>query len=329
MPKSKKSRKINRTSSNQSLLERAREAELERRFEIAEEQEQELEALEAIYGEELVLREDLESYGFPRVFEIKVVPHPGELSKNYCFVIFRMYLSRDYPYSDPNFEFAENSGIANDDLERLSDDLKRACHEMLGSPLAYELIIMIQEFLVVRNKPALSVYDQMIQEKKTQNADKPTLENSPFEEKILEIDESTFQEEEKLRSEWLENRKENNAQIKTQDDSSNIKNQDDEILQNLRELMKSFTREEVFYAHIFRKLHSLLNSDPSLATVSVSPASLISLFYPDNRPPIISERVLNALSLNEDEFLDLFNQIFEREIKEYCKSVFSFLIKSS
>lgn len=54
---------------------------------MTEEQDNEIEALAAIYGGDFRVREEEETYDFVRAFEIVISPFPGQLSLNFSNIV--------------------------------------------------------------------------------------------------------------------------------------------------------------------------------------------------------------------------------------------------
>lgn len=72
-----------------------------------------------------------------------------------------------YPFSSPNIQFENVTGLSNEEQKLLSNDLKMKCHSLAKSGLVMvcELVQLVEDFLLVHNKDpsnaGISAWDQM------------------------------------------------------------------------------------------------------------------------------------------------------------------------
>lgn len=131
----------------------------------AEEQEMEVQALEAIYGDDY---KRLEGDG-PAAFEVTLVPEAGaDETVNHVSVALKIVYSETYPEAVP----AEISlrpvrrGALTDELIGECETLLRetaGSDELLGTAMVYMLAEKCIEWLVEHNQPELDMHQQMLQ----------------------------------------------------------------------------------------------------------------------------------------------------------------------
>lgn len=119
-----------------------------------EEAREELLALEAIFGEDIALREDGPgSAGLG--FTLRVVPHPGEAAANYAEVTLVVSFPDDYPSEELSLKLTEAASLTEPAVRQLSKALHQAAQQYAaeGEVCCFQLITLAQEFLQQHNHP--------------------------------------------------------------------------------------------------------------------------------------------------------------------------------
>ncbi|KAL4429633.1 hypothetical protein ABPG77_008682 [Micractinium sp. CCAP 211/92] len=116
-----------------------------------EEAREELLALEAIFGEDITLREDGAGLGFA----LRVVPHPGEAAANYVAVTLVVSLPDDYPGEELSLKLTDAANLAEPAVRQLSKQLHQAAahYAAEGEVCCFQLVTLAQEFLQQHNRP--------------------------------------------------------------------------------------------------------------------------------------------------------------------------------
>lgn len=131
----------------------------------AEEQEMELQALEAIYGDDF---KNLDGSG-PAAFEVVLVPEAGAGEDvNHVSVAMQVTYSETYPEAAPaQIKLrAVRRGALTDELMGECEELLKAAassDECLGTAMVYLLAEKCIEWLVEHNQPELDMHAQMMQ----------------------------------------------------------------------------------------------------------------------------------------------------------------------
>ena len=129
--------------------------------ECAEEQTNEIYALESIYDTDFKRLEDHESYQHP-TFTITIrVPEKGiKLYFNFEFPL-------RYPMSEiPLFSITEYEGISCFGIEHLLIQLETTCHGLLGTVMIHHMMIEIEKYLEETDeKTTSSFFEEMVQRK--------------------------------------------------------------------------------------------------------------------------------------------------------------------
>lgn len=107
------------------------------------EQEEEMIALSAIYGADLELHEDGTG------FNLKVVPHPGELEANFVSLQLQVRYPHSYPAQAVALKVKKPEGLAPASIKELLDQLNQSAaeHAQGGEVCVFDLVDVTQEFL--------------------------------------------------------------------------------------------------------------------------------------------------------------------------------------
>eukprot|EP01111_Echinosteliopsis_oligospora_P002008 TRINITY_DN1292_c0_g1_i1.p1 TRINITY_DN1292_c0_g1~~TRINITY_DN1292_c0_g1_i1.p1 ORF type:complete len:229 (-),score=84.62 TRINITY_DN1292_c0_g1_i1:40-726(-) len=108
-----------------------------------EEKAMELEALSAIYMDDLILEDE-------NKFEINLVPNPGS-DDDKVGITMSVEYSKDYPNSEPVLKLTSIRGVSNQQISELSSTLKSQATENLGSVMIFTLAQTVKEWLDEHN----------------------------------------------------------------------------------------------------------------------------------------------------------------------------------
>lgn len=140
-----------------------------------EEQDMEVQALEAIFMDEFILS----SPGPPAMFRITLspfAPHEEDAEHvNYVKVVLLVEYSETYPEQLPLVLKVNNVlGLSEDQLMELQAVIEEQANILLDTPMVYSLAEIVKEWLKEHNKKQLSAHEQAVQRKL-----KNTTENGP------------------------------------------------------------------------------------------------------------------------------------------------------
>ena len=132
----------------------------------AQEQEMELQAMEAIYADDYK-KLDENTAGGTATFEVTLVPEAGAGEDvNHVCVAMRVAYTATYPEAPPELSLrAIRKGELTDEMIADFEKLLReaaASEELLGTPMVYGLGEKVKEWLVEHNKPELDMHSQMM-----------------------------------------------------------------------------------------------------------------------------------------------------------------------
>lgn len=116
----------------------------------AQDQLDELEALESIYSEEITILGDS-----PHRFTIPVKTEdyqPDEDDEEGLFVLLRFTLTPTYPAEAPLLEVEDSQNIEEEHLEELQEHLKGQIEENLGMPMVFTIVSAAIEWLGEKNE---------------------------------------------------------------------------------------------------------------------------------------------------------------------------------
>ncbi|SPQ95098.1 unnamed protein product (mitochondrion) [Plasmodiophora brassicae] len=201
--------------------EKEHDLEVARRMRVNEEQETEIEALQAILGSDIRVDDnDIETdHDYPRAFSINVVPHPAGPEENYSFVDVVVRLHREYPAEPPDFFFRSSKGLSKAELEELLTSVKDLAKRMRNEHFIYDVVTLIQEELRNHNQPSTSLHEEMVQKHLRDSVESAEVEKRrEHEERRKQAELNTKLEqlratetlsqaaEQQLRKKWLESR---------------------------------------------------------------------------------------------------------------------------
>jgi len=132
----------------------------------AEEQAMELEAIEAIYGDDYKKLEENTSGGIA-TFEVTLVPEAGaDEDVNHVSVAMRVAFTATYPEAPPELSVrvVRRGAIMDEMVGEFEKELREAAtsEELLGQPMVYALAEKVQEWLVEHNKPEMDMHSEMM-----------------------------------------------------------------------------------------------------------------------------------------------------------------------
>jgi len=114
--------------------------------------EEEFEILQSIY-KEIVIEPDKPNG--ESLVSMLLFPATGDDTElRYVKLTLEFLLGRDYPESLPKIIFRNPRGLSEDQLEILLQDLVKSSQEMIGSPMLFQLIDTVKDFLTTNNRPA-------------------------------------------------------------------------------------------------------------------------------------------------------------------------------
>ncbi|XP_060805089.1 eIF-2-alpha kinase GCN2 [Amyelois transitella] len=130
-----------------------------------ERQENEYAALQAIFGE-LVEDKRLPSVWKvwrPNDFLLTLYPlHNSAMPDVHCSITLRFICCHNYPDKPPKIEIHKQQGLSKDNSNKLLKELEGIASSKCGEVMIFELAQHVQQYLHDRNKPTLSMYDEMV-----------------------------------------------------------------------------------------------------------------------------------------------------------------------
>lgn len=131
---------------------------------IRQEAQDELEALEAIYGDEFELRKPV--WHCP-CFAIRAIPgssHSQSCSHGnvYAHVKLVFTLSKSYPSDAPKIDVEEPKGLSDEAISELKQLVSRVSKKSIGEVMCHKIISEVQEFLNRYNIRPKTFYEEMI-----------------------------------------------------------------------------------------------------------------------------------------------------------------------
>ena len=116
---------------------------------MADDHQMEIEALQAIYMDEIEIFET-ETPGC----QIKIIPTPGgDDTDNYLGAFLTVHLVATYPDTAPEWQVREAFGMSRVQVDELRDFVTAYFDDHLGSQMIFGLVEAIREWLVERNAP--------------------------------------------------------------------------------------------------------------------------------------------------------------------------------
>ncbi|PHJ21792.1 rwd domain-containing protein [Cystoisospora suis] len=123
----------------------------------AEDQELELEALEALFTREGEYEKLSNSS-----FRLRLCPFPDKEETNHVSIELSVEFPPEYPDTVPHWSISESKGLDNEALDELKIEITECIEREVGAAMIYTVAESIQEWLRKRNKPQQSMYDQMM-----------------------------------------------------------------------------------------------------------------------------------------------------------------------
>lgn len=84
----------------------------------------------------------------------------------YAELTLRVLCGTNYPDSVPTMEVLESNNVPSNSVKELLAELKKMADDLKGEVMVLNLCQFVQEFLVPFNTPSVSIYDEMIQNKR-------------------------------------------------------------------------------------------------------------------------------------------------------------------
>ena len=176
-----------------------------------ERQENEINALKAIFGEEL---EDLRTQNEadtwkPLDFVLYLRPQQGSsgVQEIHAQIHLRIQCSHLYPQRVPQLEVLKSKGLATSDVSQLLQELDKLSSQLCGQEMVYEIAQHVQSFLHKHNKPGFkSFHEEMILFQQQQEQQQQQL-NTMLEQKQRQaIQDEVHRKQEALRAEGRQRR---------------------------------------------------------------------------------------------------------------------------
>ncbi|XP_039993112.1 eIF-2-alpha kinase GCN2 isoform X2 [Xiphias gladius] len=159
----------------------------------AVQQENELEALTSIFGDDFQDLRNKDPWKVKRPPEMHLCLRPNGLNNGqecYVNVDLQVKCPPTYPDVPPELELKNAKGLSNDNLQNLQSELTKLAAVRCGEVMIYELADHIQGFLSEHNKPpSRSFHEEMLKNQRRQQEERALEEQ-------LRIDEQRKQEEE-------------------------------------------------------------------------------------------------------------------------------------
>ncbi|XP_045502647.1 eIF-2-alpha kinase GCN2 [Colias croceus] len=131
-----------------------------------ERQNNELVALQAIYGEAVVDIRKKAAWNGWRPLDILLKLQPLHNSEGvHCSATLQFKCCHNYPDKPPTISINKMNGLSDENANKLLDDLKAMAEQYCGEVMIFQLAQHTQQFLHDHNKPTLSFYDEMLKQK--------------------------------------------------------------------------------------------------------------------------------------------------------------------
>ncbi|XP_057303588.1 eIF-2-alpha kinase GCN2-like isoform X1 [Hydractinia symbiolongicarpus] len=129
-------------------------------YALKEMQEEELQAIQAIYMDDYV---DHSQGNFPPEITLKLTPLQSIVRKDvHAKLDLRVKYTSSYPNNPPVLKLENSKGISNEQLSKLKTDLDKMAIDLCGEVMILQLAQFIQSFLHQHNVPNLSFFEQML-----------------------------------------------------------------------------------------------------------------------------------------------------------------------
>eukprot|EP01132_Coremiostelium_polycephalum_P010766 gene10766-13183_t len=168
----------------QKKQKKERDRELKQRCK--EQQEMEIEALQAIFQDDFLTMDPIRFAHIPNPenarFRITLKPYTGGSDTTECFVSVYLVVGfpEKYPTVPPNINVMVNRGLPQKKATEIEEQLQQAVQSRLGTQMVFDLCEIVKDFLNDNNdKPmGMSFHQQMLeQQQKDENLKKLTMES--------------------------------------------------------------------------------------------------------------------------------------------------------
>ncbi|XP_030847572.1 scaffold attachment factor B2 isoform X1 [Strongylocentrotus purpuratus] len=105
-----------------------------------------------------ICEEDIDVSDKPDSAEVCITLHPataGNKDAQYVCLTLIIIVTSEYPDVPASFQFRNPRGLSEDELERISKDLKKLAEEKIGCEMMYDLIQAAKDSLTENNSPSL------------------------------------------------------------------------------------------------------------------------------------------------------------------------------
>ncbi|XP_075982885.1 eukaryotic translation initiation factor 2 alpha kinase Gcn2 [Anticarsia gemmatalis] len=136
-----------------------------------ERQDNELAALQAIYGDAVIDNRETVAWKIWRPLDIMLTLHPlhnSDIKGVHCSVTLHFKCCASYPNKPPSLAIHKMHGISTDNGTRLLGELEEMATKLCGEVCIFQLAQHAQQFLHDHNKPTLSFYEEMVKQKTEQ-----------------------------------------------------------------------------------------------------------------------------------------------------------------
>ncbi|CAK8677764.1 unnamed protein product [Clavelina lepadiformis] len=139
----------------------------------AERQEDELQILQSIFGDDVedLRNKDAWKVARPPEFTLHLRPQEGMSGKKeaYCHLSLRVKFPPTYPDCSPELKMENSKGLSSDGVASLEKEMKDFCKTSLGEVMMLQVAQKIQEYLHEYNVPQYeSAYEEMVRNKQKQ-----------------------------------------------------------------------------------------------------------------------------------------------------------------
>ncbi|CAG5127891.1 unnamed protein product [Candidula unifasciata] len=187
-----------------------------------ERQDEELQALESIFGQDIIDLRKKAAWNIFQPLELKLTLKPqqsvgGEEGNVHVQLDMVVKCSPRYPDVVPEISLVNPKGLSNQLVAELKAALEKEAKEVVGEVMIYQLAGIAQVFLHKHNKPPTqSFYEQMISNMKQQEERTKELERQKEEQKRQQIEQDLLKQQEALRNE----KRRRNEDLKTVESST-------------------------------------------------------------------------------------------------------------
>ncbi|KAG7297751.1 hypothetical protein JYU34_018470 [Plutella xylostella] len=133
---------------------------------LQERQDNEIEALKAIFCDDLVDNRQAIAWKVWRPLDLMLTLHPlhsSSVAGSHCSVTLHIKCCENYPNKPPSLSLHKIQGLSNENGAKLLTELEELAMKSCGEVMIFELAQHVQNFLHAFNKPTLSFYDEMLE----------------------------------------------------------------------------------------------------------------------------------------------------------------------